>query len=114
MMDDWLQRLEKAIQDDGRSMRAISTAAKCGPNFVQQMLRDSKEPGADKLARILDTLGSDAALYVMTGIHMTEQDREFLRIITNLSGPLKADAMAFFRSLQAAANTQAQSDDLES
>lgn len=110
MTDNWLDRLHAAIKDDPRSLRAISTAAGCGPNYLQQMIRDGKEPGADRLARILDVLGREKSLYVLTGIHMTEEDREFLEIVTSLKGEVKADGLRFLRSIQAGASDPKRSD----
>lgn len=104
----WLQRLHAALDEDGRSMRAISTAAGCGPNFVHQMVRNGKEPGADKLARILAVLGRDAALFVMTGVKITQDDLEFISLLQSLSPKSRADALQFFRGLQAEASDQAQ------
>lgn len=106
MEKDWLNRLIAAIENDGRSMRAISIAAGCGPNFVQQMVRTGREPGADHLTRILDTLGRDAALYVMSGIKITEDDLDFLRAMQGLSAESRADALRFFRGLKAGEDAQ--------
>lgn len=111
MEKHWLQRLLAAISEDGRSMRAISAAAGCGPNFVQQLVATGREPGADHLARILDTLGRDAALYVMTGVKITEADLEFIRLLEVLSPESRADAVRFFRSLQSGADTQGPDSD---
>ena len=77
------------------------------------MLKDGKEPGTDKLARILDVLGPDTSLYVLTGIEMTEDDREFLEIVTHMKGPVKEDALRLLRSVQAGVVSQASSDDHE-
>jgi len=111
MTETWLDRLHEALKSDNRSLRAISIEAKCGPNFLQQLLKDGKEPGADRLARILDVLGRETSLYVLTGIHMTEEDREFLEIITRLKGEVKADGMRFLRSIQAGAGDRGPTDD---
>jgi transcriptional regulator with XRE-family HTH domain len=111
MTDTWLDRLHEAIEKDGRSLRAISSAAGYGPNFVQQLLKYEKEPGIDKLARVLDVLGREAALYVLAGIRMTDEDQEFLEIITGLEGSAKADGLRFLRSIQSGAGKQEPPDD---
>lgn len=113
MKETWLDRLHIALKKDSRSLRAISIEAGCGPNFLQQMIKDGKEPGTDRLARILDVLGRDTSLYVLTGINMTEEDREFLEIITHMNGPVKDDALRLLRSVQAGAASQEPSDDHE-
>ena len=101
MDDAWFDRLERAIKADGRSLRAISAAAHLSPNFCQQLLKDRKEPGITKLMAILDALGTASTLYVLTGREIMEADEEFFRLVLSLSPALRADALTFFRSLQA-------------
>ena len=100
MKTGWFQRLIKAIEDDGRSYTAISLAAKCGQNYVQQMIHNGKEPGADRLARLLDALGGPSALYVLAGITATEDDLEVLRLIQDLPPDAKEQAIRFFAALR--------------
>ena len=100
MKTGWFQRLIQAIESDGRSLREISLTAKCGPNYVQQMLRDRKEPGSDRLARLLDVLGGPSALYVLTGISATDEDLEMLRLLQQLPAAAKEQAIGFFLALQ--------------
>lgn len=101
MGETWFDRLDSAVKRDGRSLRAISLAAKCGPNFLQQMMRDRKEPGVDRLLAILNTLGTASTLYVLTGKVFSRDDEEFLRLVLSIDPALRAEAMSFFRALQA-------------
>lgn len=101
MENGWFDRLKEAIESDPRSPRAISLAAKCGPNYVQQMLKEGKEPGSDRLARLLDVLGTSGAMYVLAGIRMSDDDRELLKAITPLSPELRASALRFLTELAA-------------
>lgn len=64
MSDDWRERLREVLKSDGRSMRAISAAAQVGENYLQQMLKDEKDPGFSRLARVLSALGPEATVYV--------------------------------------------------
>lgn len=82
MQDGWYNRLLVAVEKDGRSKRDLSKAAGRGVNFVQQLFRNGKEPGADKLASLLDALGPEAALYVMTGLEMSAEDQAFLKLLS--------------------------------
>lgn len=63
MIDDWRARLLKAIDEDGRSDRAISLAAKLGPNFISQMRGTKsaapKKPNIAYVQRIADVLGKE-------------------------------------------------------
>ena len=109
MADDWYNRFVKAIQDDGRDLKAISLAAHCGPNYVQQMIKDGKRPGVDKFLAILNVLGSASALYVLTGLEMTAEDEAFFRAVAKLDPELKAEAYRFFQKLQASSDRPEQS-----
>lgn len=111
MTKNWFIRLREAIEADPRKMRQISREAGFGVNYVQQMLRDEKEPGTDHLARLLEVLGQRSALYVLMGVQVSEDDEEFLRIASSLPRDLKADALRFFRTLEATANAGAPSAD---
>lgn len=106
MKNDWFHRLVSAIEHDGRSLREISFAAKCGPNYVQQMIKDGKAPGSDRLGRLLDVLGSATSLYVLTGVKVSEEDLEVLRIIQSLPAEAKLKAIDFFSALQRDEDTQ--------
>lgn len=99
MDNDWFDRLKTAVEADPRGMRAISVAAGCGPNYLQQAFKDGKRPGTDRLVRILDALGSTSTLYVLGGLRLTPEDEEFLRLVTDLDPETRARAVEFFRSL---------------
>lgn len=92
MHDGWFNRLKTAIDRDGRSKRELSIAAGRGVNFLQQLFRDEKEPGADNLASILDVLGPEAALYVMTGLELSAEDQAFLTLLAQYSPEQKRAA----------------------
>lgn len=63
MNDGWKQRLLKAIDEDGRSDRAISLAAGLGPNFISQMrgtkAAGPKKPNIEYVRKLADALGKD-------------------------------------------------------
>lgn len=52
----WRKRLEAAIEASEMSKREISIAAGLGENYVQQMLRDGKEPSVSCLIAIAAAL----------------------------------------------------------
>lgn len=109
MIESWFERLKEAINNDGRSLRAISMAAGLSPNYLTQALADGKEPGINKLMAILDSLGAASRSYVLIGQKTTPEDEEFLRLLLALSPEVRANALDFFRSLQAHADEKAQS-----
>lgn len=68
MEDQWRTRLKEVVEADGRSLRAISQAAGFGENYLQQMLKDQKDPSFTKLAKVLSELGPNATFYVTSGM----------------------------------------------
>jgi hypothetical protein len=63
MSETWKDRLLKAVDDDGRSDRAISLAAGFGPNFVSQMRGTKaaapKKPNVEYVRRLASVLGKE-------------------------------------------------------
>lgn len=102
MDKNWFPRLLAAIEADPRSKRKLSLDAGLGPNFVQQMIADKKQPGADKLQALLDALGYTQMIYILTGIEMTEKDEEAVKAILGLSPSLRQRAKELFLEIKAA------------
>lgn len=71
MGTDWKNRLREVIKAQGSSLRALSGAANVGPNYVQQILKDDKDSGFTRLARVLAVLGPEATVYVTSGDRIT-------------------------------------------
>lgn len=87
-------------------MRAISQAAKLGDNYIQQLLKDeSKDPGIDRLSRVLRAMGTASTLYVIAGVEVGPEDEALLSAVMSLDPDLKQRAAAFFESLQAPGRT---------
>lgn len=107
MKDDWHARLEQVIREDGRSLRKISEDAKCGPNFVQQLLKNRKDPRASQLNRLLDTLGPGADFYVVTGLRLSPDDLEFLQLVSALDQDSRKNVAALMGKLSEAQEASA-------
>lgn len=92
MKGGWEKRLREAIDEDGRSMRAISLASGLGPNYVEQTFNRGSSPTQNKLAAIMDQLGAPAALYIYTGVRMTPLTLKLLdhlsKVREDLHGPI--------------------------
>lgn len=80
MDENWFPRLIAAIEADGRSKRQISVDAGFGVNYVQQMINDGKEPGAKHLQGLLKTLGSHRMFFILTGVDIRPEDKEFVQV----------------------------------
>lgn len=85
MDNKWFERFVELIEADGRGMKAISLAAKCGENYVQQMVKNGKRPTVDKFMAILEVLGSASAVYVLTGFKLSGADLEIMRHLSSAS-----------------------------
>ena len=92
MKDGWFLRLCEAVRRDERSLNQISLDAGLGRNYVQQMIKEEKKPGTDRLLRLLDVLGRNDALYIYTGLRVDPEDVEFLEIGASLSPAAKVAA----------------------
>lgn len=99
MEDGWIQRLWVAVERDGRSARAISLAAKLGPNYLNQTRIRGTYPVSDKLASLLDVLGPEAALYVMTGLEISAEDQAFLKLLSQYGPEDKKAARAVIEAV---------------
>ncbi len=96
------------VAADQRSMKALSEACGFGRNYVQQMKRNGKEPGADHLATLLDQLGPRAALYVFTGLDLSDDDRQFLYALGRMTPALRRKAVDLFAEIAASPAPTAQ------
>ncbi|SDX99225.1 hypothetical protein [Roseicitreum antarcticum] len=100
MNEAWLDRLLECVERDGRSMRAISIAAGNGPNWLQQVFKNKKDPGFNRLAKTLDILGTSATLYVISGTQMGDEDAELFQILLSVPPRVRAEALDLFRAIQ--------------
>lgn len=101
MNEQMLARLVAAIERDPRTANKLSTDAKLGRNYVRSILEEGKSPKAETLMKLLDALGSNATIYVLTGREVSSEDFEFLELLSNLSPDAKHKAIELFQSLLA-------------
>nr|WP_319250483.1 hypothetical protein [uncultured Celeribacter sp.] len=99
MKDGWTDRLWIAIQEDGRSDRAISLEAGLGANYLGQTRKRESSPVSDKLNAILDVLGESAAIFVMTGVRITPEGIRAINAISNVPEHLRENAMSLLLAL---------------
>jgi hypothetical protein len=72
MKNGWYDRLVEIIEADPREYKAISQAAGLGQNYVQQMIKDGKDPTLGKFLSIMHVLGDHHASYIITGLRKGE------------------------------------------
>jgi hypothetical protein len=100
LTENWFDRLVEVLSEKDRSMRAISLAAGKGPNYISQMIKNRKQPSADNLSLILNQFDRDTALYVLTGIKLTQEDLEFLALLSRLPNGVKSHFHAMLLELK--------------
>ena len=105
-MSTWFERLITVIESDDRSKRQLSADAGLGPNYVSQMLNRKSDQQVDKVMRLIETLGPESALWILTGTKMSATDVEVFRLASSLDDDLKAEALRFFRLMQARSGTE--------
>jgi len=97
-MEKWRERLIEAIQNDGRSLRAISLDAGLGPNYVNQLIApNSRGPTAEKLIKLLNTLRVSPT-YIITGSPMTADFEELLRLASQMKPETRQKLIDYLRS----------------
>jgi hypothetical protein len=100
MTSPWRDRLMKSIEADGRSPRAISLAAKLGPNYLTQMIERGTAPSTPALVSLCDALGISLT-YVFTGANMTPDQEELLRLSAEMQDHQKDLLVEMARQLRA-------------
>lgn len=101
-MTDWRTRLLEAVDKDGRSDRAISLAAKVGPNFVNELRNTPKEPSVQKVALVAGELGLSLS-YLFSGIQLSAEDEEAVQVFLSLSPESRQNLLGIARQLAKAA-----------
>lgn len=101
MVQSWKDRLAKAIDDDGRSMRAISLKAGTGPNYLSEVFSKDKVPGVDKLLKLSAELNVSAT-FILTGSEVSPESEEMLSILAALPPEERATMLSLARQLRAA------------
>jgi transcriptional regulator with XRE-family HTH domain len=99
MAGTWKSRLEQAIKDDGRSMRALSLEAELGPNYLSEVFREGKEPGVEKMMKVCDVL-KVSFTHIVTGVDLDQDDEDFLRLLSDLEAEDRSALVALARKLQ--------------
>ncbi len=97
MMPGWRERLIAAADADPRSDRAISLAAKLGPNFVNELRNTGKEPGIKKVLKLADELGVSIN-HLFFGGELTQEDEEFLDLLRGASALEREGFLAVLRA----------------
>ncbi len=54
---EWTDRFRTLMEERGYTMKALSLSAGLNESFVRDMLNRKRQPGVDKLTRLLDVLG---------------------------------------------------------
>lgn len=99
-MDDWRSRLIAAADKDPRSDRAISLAAKLGPNFVNELRNGAKQSTVVKVLALARELNLSAG-HVFSGSPLTADDEADLQVFLSLSPESRQAILALARRIKA-------------
>ncbi len=97
MQENWKTRLLQAVDNDGRSDRAISLAANLGVNFVNELRNTSKEPSIEKVLRLAAELQLSVS-YLFLGRDLSKDDEDLLLVLQSLPADAKAGLLAVLRA----------------
>lgn len=79
---DWRARLRQALENSGRSMRAVSLAAKRGPGYLFSILDEGKDPTVDNLVAICEVLNVSVTK-ILLGTDVSPEDEKILSQLGN-------------------------------
>ena len=111
MDKNWFTRLATAIEADTRSKRDISLAAKLGPNYVQQMLKNGKQPTVENLMSLLEVLGYAKMFFVLTGVEFDDEDEEFIRVAMSFPPGLRRKLKGLLLEVEAEVSAEQPASD---
>jgi len=107
----WFDRLLNLIEASkmaGKDYKEISREAGLGQNYVQQMVKDRKQPTVDKFLAIMNVLGKSKVGYVLTGSEISEEDMQLVEAAAGLPPSAKPAALELFRKLSVSPDIQVQ------
>ena len=93
----WRIRLKAAFEADGRSMNAVSLAAKCAPNYMQGILAGDKEPGLVRFMRLCRAMNVSPT-YILTGSEVSPDTEEVVAALEE-NPSKRAAILALLRDL---------------
>ncbi|WP_444668388.1 hypothetical protein [Cereibacter changlensis] len=94
--EQWRIRLLEEVQKSKRSMRSISLAAKCGPNYLHGILKEGKDPTVGYLSAICREMGLSVA-YVLYGVNITPEKEGILAMLDRADPESREIALAILK-----------------
>lgn len=99
MTRDWKRTLLEAVEKDGRPDRAISLAAGLGPNFVNQLRNEDKEPGVQRVLQLAAELKVSLAQLFLGREDITPEEEELLELARQTSPEDRENLLKLWRRL---------------
>lgn len=80
--DSWRERLEKALDESGKSKRQVSLDSGNGPGYVHSILAEGKDPTITKLIGVCKAVPV-SPLYIIHGVNVTPEQQEVITALEN-------------------------------
>lgn len=80
----WRERLAKAAEDSGRSLRDISLKSGMGAGYLHSILVEEKDPTIGNMMKIADQIGVSLS-HVIYGIELGVDEERLLRLYARMS-----------------------------
>ena len=97
MEENWKTRILQAVDNDGRSDRAISLAADLGVNFVNELRNTPKDPSIEKVLKLAAELQLSMA-YLFLGRDLSKDDEDLFSVLQALPADAKVGLLAVLRA----------------
>lgn len=107
MVEGWRTRLKECIEADKWSLRGLALSAGVSVNYVQQLLKDGKEPSVEKLEAVLAQLGPGPSHYIRTGERRTSSWAEVHQLLDRLPDRHKDAVLMYLDAVLRASETEA-------
>ena len=78
--DEWRGRLAAALEESGKSKRAVSIASGNAPGYLHGILAEGKEPTISKLIDVCDAIPV-SPVYILYGLDVRPEDHAILEAL---------------------------------
>ncbi|WP_273689054.1 hypothetical protein [Ketogulonicigenium vulgare] len=78
--DGWRDRLQKAVEESGKSKRSISLQTGNGAGYLHSILTEGKDPGIENLMKVCDAIPVSLA-FILYGYHISDEDAALINLM---------------------------------
>ena len=95
--DGWRERLQYALDSQGKSMRAVSIEAGYGESYLSGILNEGKDPSVERLARVCAVLNVSLSS-ILFGINETPGQQEISYLLQRAPEQIQKSVLDLLRA----------------